>query len=170
MNNTYNKVIGWALGAGALVFVLLLGGVFSGALTDDPPAVNPYATGSTDDPATTTTAASPTTTAAASTTAPAAASESTVAETPEEPVAVAAQISIKGFAFGEPLSVAVGDTVLVTNEDGAPHTWTAEEGAFDSGTIPGDGGTFEFTFEEAGTFPFFCKIHRSMRGTITVES
>jgi plastocyanin len=78
-----------------------------------------------------------------------------------------AEIVISGFAFSEDITVPVGTTVVVRNDDSAPHTWTADDGAFDSGNIDG-GGTFEFTFTEAGTFAFHCNVHPSMTGTITV--
>ena len=41
----YNRVIGVVLAAGAAVFVLLLAGVGSAVLTDDPPADSPYVSG-----------------------------------------------------------------------------------------------------------------------------
>ncbi len=144
---TFERTIAWFLGLGAAVFLLLLGGVFSGVLTDDPPQVNPYATGS--DEATTTTAAqTPTTTPAA---------------------AAPAAITIEGFDFGESVTVAVGQTVVVTNLDGAPHTFTDRGGAFDSGSIGTGGGTFEVALDTPGVYEFFCAIHPSMTGTLTVE-
>ena len=79
-------------------------------------------------------------------------------------------ISIQDFAFGpNPLGVSVGETVTWTNnEDGIGHTTTSGDDLWHSGTLsPGD--TFEFTFEEAGTFAYFCSIHPSMTATITVE-
>lgn len=76
-------------------------------------------------------------------------------------------ITIADFAFGGVTEVAVGDTVVVTNTDGAPHTWTAEDGAFDSGAI-GTDESFEFTFTEPGTFSYRCNFHPSMTGQITV--
>jgi plastocyanin len=79
-----------------------------------------------------------------------------------------ATITIADFAFDSPASVAVGDTVEVTNEDSVGHTWTATGGEFDSGTLD-QGDTFEFTFDEAGEFDFFCSVHPDMTGTITVE-
>jgi plastocyanin len=30
------------------------------------------------------------------------------------------------------------------------------------------GATFEFTFDEPGTYPYFCSIHPSMTGTVEV--
>ena len=79
------------------------------------------------------------------------------------------EIVISGFAFSEDITVPVGTTVTVRNDDGAAHTFTADDGSFDSGSIAG-GATFEFTFTEAGTFPFHCNIHPSMTGTITVTA
>ena len=80
-----------------------------------------------------------------------------------------AEIVISGFAFSEDLTVPVGTTVVVRNDDSAGHTWTADDGAFDSGFIDA-GGTFEFTFTEAGTFTFHCEVHPAMTGTITVTA
>jgi plastocyanin len=66
------------------------------------------------------------------------------------------------------VSVAVGDAVTWTHEGGLPHTVTATDGAFDSGTLAG-GDTFAFTPEEAGTFDYVCSIHPEMTGTVTVS-
>jgi plastocyanin len=86
----------------------------------------------------------------------------------EAPIAAdAAAITISGFAFGDPITVAIGTEVTVTNEDGAPHTWTSNDGLWDSGSLSG-GDSFSFTFTEAGAFDFFCGIHPSMTGSITV--
>jgi plastocyanin len=79
-----------------------------------------------------------------------------------------ATITIADFAFDAPATVAVGDTVEVVNEDTTGHTWTATGGEFDSGSLA-TGDTFDFTFEEAGEFDYFCSIHPDMTGSITVE-
>jgi hypothetical protein len=44
--------------------------------------------------------------------------------------------------------------------------------AFDSGVgLQDDGLTFEFTFAEAGTFPYFCTVHAAeMTGQVTVQA
>jgi plastocyanin len=145
---TTTKFTAWALAAGATVFVLLLAGVASGALTDDPPAVSPYAT-------------SETTTATAAPSADS--STTTVAVASDGPTIV-----IADFAFGEPAVAAVGQEVTVLNSDGATHTWTSRDGVFDSQSL-GSGGSFTHVFDTAGTFEFFCAIHPSMTGTITVS-
>ncbi|MFP3881841.1 MAG: cupredoxin domain-containing protein [Actinomycetota bacterium] len=78
------------------------------------------------------------------------------------------EITIEDFNFSGAETAAVGDTVTITNEDAVGHTWTAVDGEFDSGTLA-EGETFEFTFEGAGEFEYFCSIHPEMEGTITVE-
>jgi plastocyanin len=118
-------------------------------------------TGCGDDASSSTTATAPTTTEApASTEAPA---------TTATPVA-AVEVTIEGFAF-EPQEtrIAAGTTVTWLNaEDGAPHTATSDDGVWDSGTLqPGE--EYSFTFDEPGTYPYFCAIHPSMTGTIVVE-
>jgi plastocyanin len=78
-------------------------------------------------------------------------------------------VAIKDFAFqpGD-LKVAKGTTVTFTNEDGFDHTVTAKDKSFDSEHLASK-GTFEHTFDEAGSFPYLCAIHNSMTGTITVS-
>lgn len=78
-----------------------------------------------------------------------------------------AEIVISGFSFGEAISVAVGQPVTVRNDDATAHTWTSDDGLFDSGTLA-QGEEFTFTFDEPGEFSFHCEIHPSMVGTITV--
>ena len=78
-----------------------------------------------------------------------------------------AEIIISSFSFGEPLTVAVGDTVTIRNDDSSAHTWTSDSDLFDSGSLA-KGDEFKFTFEEPGEYSFYCTPHRSMVGTITV--
>lgn len=76
-------------------------------------------------------------------------------------------VAIRGFAFvPDTLNVAAGDTVVFTNEDGAPHTATARDGSFDTGRL-GRGESGEITVGSAGTFDYVCAFHSNMTGTIT---
>jgi plastocyanin len=55
-----------------------------------------------------------------------------------------------------------------------PHTVTAVDGSFDSGTLQA-GDTFEWTFDEPGRHEYYCQFHGSQNGTgmfgvILVES
>jgi len=67
------------------------------------------------------------------------------------------------------LSVDIGATVTWINKDGVDHTVTSGEGLFDSGNISA-GGTFEYTFDSAGTYNYGCTIHPDMSGSINVGS
>jgi plastocyanin len=58
--------------------------------------------------------------------------------------------------------------VLWYNDDSVDHTVTARDNSFDSGTLSPN-GTFEYTFEQSGEVEYYCKIHPSMVGKITVE-
>ena len=80
----------------------------------------------------------------------------------------AAAVAISGFAFApNVLEITAGTTVTWTNNDGANHTVTADDGSFDSGAF-GSGATFSVTFDIPGTYTYFCGIHGSMTGTIVV--
>jgi plastocyanin len=70
-----------------------------------------------------------------------------------------------------PIQVSVGTTVTWTNNDAQPHTATSGEnvtpdGRFDSG-IMAPAATFDFTFTEAGEYPYFCLLHPNMVGTVS---
>ena len=85
----------------------------------------------------------------------------------------ATQISIKGFAFNpnQP-SITKGTTITWTNDDGTTHTVTSGVPGTPSGKFNQSvdaGKAFSFTFTESGTYEFFCNIHQSMRGTVTVK-
>jgi plastocyanin len=74
---------------------------------------------------------------------------------------------IARFTFETPLEIAVGTSVTWTNTE-EPHTVTARDGSFNSGSIP-QGGSFTHAFDTAGTFEYFCEIHPAMEGTVIVE-
>jgi plastocyanin len=80
-----------------------------------------------------------------------------------------AEISISGFSFGSQQTVQVGTTVIATNNDPFTHTWSSVDDFWDSGNLR-DGDSFAFTFDEAGTYSFICRIHPGeMGGSIVVE-
>ena len=67
-----------------------------------------------------------------------------------------------------PLSINTGTTVTWTNNDRIAHTTTADGGLWDPGVLQ-PGAQFSFTFSSAGTFPYHCRIHPNMVGSITVK-
>jgi plastocyanin len=79
-----------------------------------------------------------------------------------------AAITIANFAFGDPITAAPGAAVEVTNSDGDTHTVTAEGAAFDTGSISGGGAASFVAPTEPGTYTFFCSIHPSMQGALSI--
>ncbi len=101
------------------------------------------------------------------------ADETTPGASPQPSIA-ATEITISGLAFKpDAVDLAAGDEVTWTNEESVRHTVTAgtpeEPGdAFDE-PLEVEGSEFGFTFEQAGTYPFFCRNHpNGMRGEIRV--
>src|SRR3989344_4510068 len=84
----------------------------------------------------------------------------------------AATVMIKNFKFvPAELKIKKGTTVNWRNEDGAAHTIESSDKnnkILNSDEL-GDADTYTFTFQETGTFAYFCGIHSSMKGTIIVE-
>ncbi len=91
-----------------------------------------------------------------------------------------------GYASGSNLSVSIidyaftprdliipnGATVTWTNTGAMPHTVTANDGSFNSGTLnPGQSysHTFNYNPDMYGTRTYHCTIHPNMVGTITVQ-
>jgi plastocyanin len=78
------------------------------------------------------------------------------------------KVDIVEFTYQpDPVVVQVGGKVIWQNQDTAPHTATADDGSFDTGTIE-KGKIGSETFKEAGTFTYFCEIHPTMHGTVEV--
>jgi plastocyanin len=78
------------------------------------------------------------------------------------------KVKIVEFVYGpDPVTVQTGGKVIWQNEDTAPHTATADDGSFDTGTIE-QGKIKSETFKQAGTFTYFCEIHPTMHGTVEV--
>lgn len=74
-------------------------------------------------------------------------------------------VLIKGFAYAPPkLEVRSGSRVSVRNEDDAPHTLTADDGSFDTGSLA-KGQEAEIVVEATGAVPYHCTIHDYMRGS-----
>jgi len=72
------------------------------------------------------------------------------------------------------ISVGVGDTVIWSNTDTAAHTVTSgsptdgPDGIFDSSLFIA-GATFEVTFDDSGSYDYFCMVHPWMQGNVQVN-
>lgn len=77
-------------------------------------------------------------------------------------------ITISGFSYA-PANVTLkkGTVVTFLNNDTAPHTATATNGAFASPSLS-QGDSFKFTFDTVGTFEYFCALHTGMKAQLTV--
>ncbi|MDB4888380.1 MAG: amidase [Gemmatimonadetes bacterium] len=83
----------------------------------------------------------------------------------------AAVVFIRAFTFDSPtVRVKAGNKVAWVNCEPTPipHTSTSDGGAWDSGSLAQD-ASFVRTFPSAGTFPYHCAIHPSMKATVIVE-
>jgi len=75
-----------------------------------------------------------------------------------------------------PVQIQPGTTVVWSNNDNTPHTITSGMGlndtnkgkAFDSGPIA-IGKTYSHKFDVAGTYDYFCTLHPTMVGTVSVK-
>ncbi|MGI8532664.1 MAG: cupredoxin domain-containing protein [Geodermatophilaceae bacterium] len=80
-----------------------------------------------------------------------------------------ATITIKDFAYGDPLTVAPGTTVTVINEDSAPHNANDAAGAFSEPVLQqGESATFVAP-SEPGTYNLICTVHPQMSGELIVS-
>ena len=72
------------------------------------------------------------------------------------------------------VSINAGDTVEWANEPTAAHTVTGgspatgPSGVFDSSLLMA-GASYAFTFDEAGSYDYFCMVHPWMVGSVSVN-
>ena len=103
-------------------------------------------------------------------TAPNPADESSPAETapPSADLERSAKVEIVDFLYDpDPVQVETGGKVIWQNMDAAPHTATADDGSFDTGTLE-EGKIKSESFKEPWTYTYFCEIHPTMHGSVEV--
>ena len=84
--------------------------------------------------------------------------------------AATTSVNMEDFFFSPAtVSVHVGDLVTWHNRGKQPHTATADNGSFDTGTVTA-GGSASHMFTQPGTFTYVCTIHPNMHGTVKVLS
>lgn len=84
-----------------------------------------------------------------------------------QPWSTTATITGSGFNPGE-ITVRAGWQVTVKNTDRQPHTWTSDQGFWDSGILQ-PGQSFSISFQTPGTFRFHDRLDASTQGTVTVS-
>jgi plastocyanin len=79
------------------------------------------------------------------------------------------KVDISGFAFNPAtITINVGDTITWTNQDSARHNVQADDGSWKSPDLS-QGQSFSHTFTTAGTVPYNCGFHASMKATVVVK-
>ena len=79
-----------------------------------------------------------------------------------------------GCFIPSPVTIPMGGTITWDNNDTAAHTATGgsategPSGVFDSSLIMA-GSSFSHTFEDAGSYDYFCMVHPWMNGLVIVE-
>ena len=82
---------------------------------------------------------------------------------------MAAKVKIDNFSFSPAtLEIKAGTTVTWTNLDDIPHTVVNDDKIFKSKALDTD-ETFSFTFDKAGTYPYFCSLHPKMTAKVVVQ-
>jgi plastocyanin len=83
---------------------------------------------------------------------------------------IGAKVSIANFTFTPAeITIASGESVTWTNDDGAPHGLVYEDGA--KGTdllLPG--ASFSRQFDRPGTYDYSCAVHPYMTGRVVVRA
>lgn len=76
-------------------------------------------------------------------------------------------ITVKDFSFiPAAITIKKGTTVRWMNQDSTAHSIKSDK---INSPVFGQGDSFEFKFDESGTYDYICGIHTSMKGTIIVQ-
>ena len=81
-------------------------------------------------------------------------------------------MTIEGRVFGPAPEVAAGESFTIINLDSTRHTFSSSDGSWEQVDLAPD-SQVSFTVPQglaAGKYVFFCAIHSSMGGTLTVTS
>ena len=79
-------------------------------------------------------------------------------------------ITIDNFSFSpETLTIPAGTKVTWTNKDDIPHTVVESGHKFKSSALDTD-DSFSYTFDQPGTYEYFCSLHPKMTARIVVEA
>jgi plastocyanin len=85
------------------------------------------------------------------------------------PVSSGPTVTISSMSFGDPITVSPGSQVTITNADGVEHSVTSKSaGQFDTEVDANGQKTFTAP-AQPGEYPFYCKYHSGMKGTLTVK-
>lgn len=94
----------------------------------------------------------------------------TVEGVPAQEPRVAGEVMVAIYGSFSPLELRIkaGTAVVWTNRSRMRHTVTSDSGLFDSALLKPE-ESFKHTFNEPGSFPYHCRPHPFMKGTVIVE-
>jgi plastocyanin len=79
------------------------------------------------------------------------------------------KVEISDYKFGpDAITVKAGTEVTWTNSDDTAHTATADDSSFDTGDLD-KGDSKSITFDQPGTFAYYCRFHPFMKATVEVQ-
>ncbi len=74
-------------------------------------------------------------------------------------------VPMANFIFNpKEVVIPVGATVIWVNQDGAPHTATADDSKLFKSDLLSNGQQFKHTFDQVGEFSYYCELHGSAGG------
>jgi plastocyanin len=97
-------------------------------------------------------------------------STTTQAASSEPCASGAVTIHMKNLKFNPDTATAkVGDKVCWVNDDDVQHDAVDESGGRFTSALYGNGMTFTWTADKAGTVSYVCTVHPGMTGELTVQ-
>jgi plastocyanin len=90
---------------------------------------------------------------------------------PAHAEAATQHVAMENYAYSpSSLTIRVGDTVVWTNHDQAPHDVVTTSGPVSlQSPLLATGESWSFTFTVAGTYSYYCSVHPDMRAQVVVQ-
>ncbi len=80
------------------------------------------------------------------------------------------EVRIAAFAFHPAtLTASVGDTIVWRNDDIVPHTATAADSSWSSGTLAAGGARWRWVATRTGEWTYHCALHPSMTAVVVIR-
>lgn len=78
-------------------------------------------------------------------------------------------VSMLDNEFEPSTFTAASDTIAVSNDGQALHSFTVQDGGIDQDLQPGERATIDLSGLDPGTYDLTCTFHPEMTGQVTVE-
>jgi plastocyanin len=79
-------------------------------------------------------------------------------------------VIISNFAYSPAtITISVGDTIIWRNDDNVGHTVTSDSGSELDSPLLSKGDTYMHVFNTAGSYPYHCTVHPSMKAAVVVQ-